>query len=294
MQGAAALNLAYGHRQLGASEKAINAFAHALALNETAGNMLAALNALRGWGQLLLDQGQLAQAEARFRDGLGLVANRPLLIAPLQVSLGQLCLETGRFTEAEQLLVSARQRLALSGPVNQGEGLAALARLRLAQGNPAAVSAIVTELQNLQRAATSPFAREQLAQALLRTAAALHNQQPTATLNALLISLLTAESADPLIAARGWLALGQPDQAQALLATATAAPARQQAAGRWLVAALLRALAHAGLGAQAEALDWLARSLMVGGPAGYRQLYLELGPAAAPAAHHPQPAKRRR
>ncbi|MCB0012443.1 MAG: hypothetical protein KDE34_11100 [Anaerolineales bacterium] len=255
------------------------AFARALRLNEEAGNMLAALNAARGWGQLLLTQGDLAGAEARFRAGLALVADQPrtLLAAPLQVSLGQLCLETGRLAEAESLLVAASKLLALSGPVNQSEGLVALARLRLAQGQPAAVEPLLTELQALQRQAPGGYARQQLDQALASTETALLEQQPDPGWRALLANQLALGVADPLSAARGWLALDQPARALTLLAPLTTATAQQAAAGSWLVAALLRAQAHVALDDEAEALHWLEQSLKVGGPAGYHQLFLELG-----------------
>jgi len=290
MRGANTLNLANAYRLHGDGARAQELYEVAVSLNRKAGNLLALMNAFRDWGVLLVEQTRLRRAEAVLLEGVQAerewareLAGQPrklLAAAPLHVSLGKLYYEWNRLDEAQEHLVDAVKLLELSGPVNRSEGLAALALLRLAQGEAGAVPPLLEKLEALQDEVASDFARQRVGMAVATTRCALYRRQPSPELRAAVERSHSAVDGDPELAAvraRLLLALERPAEALSLLETLIA---RSEEDGRkdvWLTAAVLRCLAHHGLGDSVTAVAWLRRAVEAAETGGYVRLFLDAG-----------------
>lgn len=289
MRGVNALNLANGYRPSD-GQRAAQVYQTAVSLNRESGNLVALLTAVRSWGTLLLEQGLLHQAEAIFLQGvqseqqqarqLGIQAGKLLAAAPIHVSLAQLYYEWNRLDEAEAHLIDALRLLALSGPVNQSEGLAMLIRLRLAQSNGEAVPPLLAQLEGLQAAASSSYARQQVTIALAEVRCVLYQQEPTVARKRTLEQSLAAlgNGAQAVLAqARLLLALFRPAEAMALLESLAVDVAGNGRYGLWLSTIILLCLSQQQLGQRDKALHSLQQALAAAEPVGYVRLFVDAG-----------------
>jgi LuxR family maltose regulon positive regulatory protein len=294
MRGVSALVLANEYRTRD-KKRADHFYDTAVSLSRESGNLIAFLTAVRDRGLFLLEQGQLHQAEAVFREGiqseqqwarkLGRQNMKLLAAAPIHASLAQLQYEWNRLDEAEAYLVDAFRLLLLVGPVNHSQGLAALARLRLAQGNIEAVPPLLQQLETLQEEASNQYTRRWLAIATAEMSYALYQQEPTPALQLRLersLSVLINEPLDDeplavLVQARVLLALARPAEALPLLETLAEQMRENGLHGLWLSAILWQCLAQRELGETDKALEGLQQALAVAEPAGYIRLFLDAG-----------------
>lgn len=289
MRGVNAMILATGYRRRDRT-RAAHFYQRAADLCRESGNLIVFWTAVRDRGTLLLEQGQLHEAEAVFLEGTqseqqwvresGSPHRKLLAASPIHVSLAQLYYEWNQLDEAEAHLVDAVRLLALIGPVNHSEGLAALARLHLARGNVEAVPPLLTQLETLQEAANDRYTRQQLAIALAETRCALYRQESTPALRLALersLSALGDETTALLAQARVLLALARPAEALPLLESLAKETQADSRHGLWLSTTILRCLAQNQAGEQAKAIDGLRQALSVAKPAGYIRLFLDLG-----------------
>ncbi len=294
MRGVSALVLANEYRTRD-GKRAGQFYDTAVSLSRESGNLIAFLTAVRDRGRFLLEQGQLHQAEAVFREGiqseqqwvrkLGSQNRKLLAAAPIHASLAQLLYEWNRLDEAEDHLVDALRLLLLVGPVNHSQGLTTLARLRLAQGNIEAVPPLLKQLETLQEEASNQYTRRWLAIAIAETTCALYQQEPTPALQLRLEQSLSALANEPLgdepmvvlAQARVLLALARPAEALPLLETLAEQMQENGLHGLWLSAILLRCLAQQKLGEPDKALNGLQQALSVAEPSSYTRLFLDAG-----------------
>lgn len=290
MRGVSALVLANEYRVRDGS-RAGQFFDTAVSLSRESGNLIAFLTAVRDRGRFLLEQGQLQQAEAVFREGiqseqqwarkLGSPNRKLLAAAPIHASLAQLLYEWNRLDEAEVHLVDALRLLPLVGPVNQSQGLITLARLRLAQGNAEAISSILEQLDILQEEASNRYTRRWLAIAIAETTCALYQQEAAPALQRTLEQSLATLTHEPLndepmavlAQVRVLLALARPADALPLLETLTTQMQKNGLHGLWLSAILLRCLAQQALNEPEKALTGLQQALPVAKSSGYLRLF---------------------
>ena len=273
------------------SQQALDAYQTAVSLNRQSGNKITLLTAVRGWGTLLVELGQLHQAEKVFLQGVQLEqqwvahAGRPgqklLVAAPLHVSLGQLYYEWNQLEKAASHLERAASLLTHSGPVNHSEGLAALIHLRLAQENHNAIEPLLTQLEVLQEEANSQFARQQLTIALAGVRAALYRQAAEPKWQHTLVQLLPQlgkESSQAVLArARLLLCLAQPKEAVSLLAEFATELKENGRTGLWLSAKVLLCQAQHRFGEADKALAGLQEAFSIAEPEGYVRLFVDGG-----------------
>lgn len=285
------VNLINGYWLQGKLSRVHEVYETALALNQNAGNLLAQLQAMRVWGTLLIEQGQLYQAEAIFQQGLHLAKNwvspfdhleRHLAAsAPLHISLGKLYYEWNLLPKAETHLTAAAELFVVSGQVNMSEGVVALAQLRLAQGRHSAAQQLLAELETVRKTPGSQFARLRLAIASAVIQCALYARLPSPILQAALGQLLPqlqTEQADVVLArARVLLVLNQREEAQRLLETLASRMAESSLEGTFLQTAILLIQLHYQSGETKAALAWLARALPIAAKGGYVRLFLDAG-----------------
>ena len=287
MRGLAVINQGYINHIQGNHTLAIQNYDLAVSLNREAGNLLTAIYATQGWGSLLIEQGQLPQAETVLLDGLQIerewakklgTGDRKLVAAtPLHISLAQLYYQWNRLAEAEAQLIDGDKLLISSDPFDTCTGLMALVKLRLAQDKTEAIPPILTQLQEIEQRATALRVRRQLAVALATIRCALYSQQPPSELRTAIERALPELESDSLTQARALITLGRPHEAVPLLEKLTAQTEADGRYGLWLSAAVLLCLAYQSTDEKTTALTWLSRAVQTAAPLGHIRLFLDEG-----------------
>ena len=172
MQGAAAVELAFGYAIDDDIEKAVSLAQEAIDLNLKAGNHLAGLSARSLLAQLTCAQGRWRQAAHILQDGLvqaqtwtnalQLSGARPPSTAPLLLGMGMILYQWNDLENATPLIEEADDLYALTGAINRAEGLIGLAHLRWAQAEWSAVEAIVGTLKQRAQESTVAFVRQKI------------------------------------------------------------------------------------------------------------------------------------
>ena len=290
MRAVAVNSLAYSYQFYGDNLRAEKTYEAAIGLNQAVDNLLGVMNALRGWGGLLIEQGRLHEAEAVCQKGLATErqwaqksgdADRKLVAAaPMHLLLGRLYYHWNRLAETEAQLLDRGKLLIINNPFDQCYGLMALAKLRLAQGQVEAVAPILGRLEEMERRVNPPYVGRQLAVSMATIRCALYRQQPTPELRATIersLSQLVGAMADPLSQARILLTLNRPQEAVPLLEKLTAGTEANERYGLWLAGAILLCLAYQAAGEKAAALACLQRAVETAAASSYIRLFLDEG-----------------
>ena len=177
MQGAAAVELAYGYTVNDEIEKAVTLAQEAIDLNLKAGNTLAGLSARSLLAQLTCAQGRWRQAADILQNGLTqaetwtnayqLSGRRPPAAAPLLLGMGMIFYQWNDLEKATPLIEEADDLYALTGAINRAEGLIGLAQLRWAQAEWPAIEDIVRTLKQMAQASTVEFVSQRLDAAVI-------------------------------------------------------------------------------------------------------------------------------
>jgi len=299
MLGAVMINLADIYAYFGDFDQAIPIYQEAIHLNQEAGNVLAALGAVRVLGDLMVVQGRLHRAQEVYAQGLRMAqlwgtpdANRhpPLVAAaPIYAGLGGIHQAWGELSQAERCLEKAVSLYDIGGMMNLAEGLTALANLRMTQGATDAVLKLIERLRDEVDRVTDVYTQERIVAAVVTLHICLWKQAGLDYLQREVAQWL-AESPPlpegtvpyghefhPETQSRVLLALGRSREAIAILTMLSQQAETSGRMGQWLTRQVWLALAYEQLGETAVADQTLAAALKIAEPEGHLHVFVGEG-----------------
>ena len=303
MLGAVTINLADVYAYQGDFAQGIPLFQEAIHLNQEAGNVLAALGAVRSLGDLMRVQGRLHRTQTVYAQGLrmtelwrsGAGTKSPLVAsAPIYAGLGIVHLAWNELVEAEEQLAQAVTLYEFGGMMNMSEGLAALAELRLAQGDSDAVLSIIERLHEELARVGDSYTQERIEAAIVVLQTRLWQQAGLDYLQGEVAQWVTAHPPNAAESVhygreyfleaqcRALLALGRVHEALPLLIKLSEWAETNGRTGQWLARQVWLALAYEQMGKTAVADEHLTKALKTAEPEGYIRVFVDEGaPLAA-------------
>lgn len=299
MLGAVMINLADIYVYLGNFDEAVPLYQEAIHLNQEAGNVLAALGAVRVLSDLMRGQGRLHRAEEVSAQGLRMTqlwrdsgsGQQPPLVAAaaIHAGLGMVHLAWNDLAQAEQSLEEAVSLYEFGGMMNLAEGLAALAELRLAQGDTEGVLGIIERLRDEANRVADAYTQQRIEAAIAVLQVQLWRQSGLDYLQAEVKQWLADNPVNgdemvhygheflPETQGRVLLALGRAHEAIPLLNTLSENAEVSGRTGQWLARQVWLALAYEQMGKTAVADETLAKALKTAEPEGYIRVFVDEG-----------------